>query len=63
MRAMLPFLVFATPLAAQAPDAATLARRVDSLATSAIAQGPLAGLSIVIARGDRILVADERPEV
>ena len=57
MRAILPLLLLATPLAAQAPDAATLARRVDSLATSAIANGPLAGLAIVVARGDRIQVA------
>ena len=57
MRVMLPLLILAMPVAAQAPDPATLARRVDSLATSAIEQGPLAGLGIVVARGDRILVA------
>lgn len=50
-------LLLVSPLAAQAPDAVTLARRVDSLATSAIEKGPLAGLGIAIARGDRILVA------
>ena len=54
MRILLPFLLLASRLAAQTPDAVTLARRVDSLATSAIASGPLAGLSIAIARGDRI---------
>ena len=56
-RPLLGLLLLASRLAAQAPDAATLARRVDSLATSAIANGPLAGLSIVVGRGDRILVA------
>ena len=57
MRILLPFLLLASRLAAQTPDAVTLARRVDSLATSAIASGPLAGLSIAIARGDRIVFA------
>jgi CubicO group peptidase (beta-lactamase class C family) len=56
----LPFLLgsVVAPLMAQTPpDAATLARRVDSLAADALQGGPLAGLSIVITRGDRVLVA------
>jgi len=56
----LPFLLGAAvaPLVAQTPpDAATLARRVDSLAADALQGGPLAGLSIVITRGDRVLLA------
>ena len=58
MRLVLPLLLFATGAAAQsAPDAVTLARRVDSLATNAIEKGPLAGLAIVVARGDRIQLA------
>lgn len=57
MRGIALLLLVATPLAAQAPDAVTLARRVDSLATNAIKNGPLAGLAIVVARGDKILVA------
>ncbi|HEX9166932.1 MAG TPA: serine hydrolase domain-containing protein, partial [Gemmatimonadales bacterium] len=48
--------VLAAPAAAQVPDSVVL-RRVDSLAAAAIAQGPLAGLSIAVARGDRIVVA------
>lgn len=57
MRGLL-LLLGAAPLAAQtAPAPATLVRRVDSLATSAIANGPLAGLSIAITRGDQVLLA------
>lgn len=58
MRPTFVLLFLAAPLAAQkAQDAATLARQVDSLATSAIEKGPLAGLGIVVARGDRVLIA------
>jgi CubicO group peptidase (beta-lactamase class C family) len=57
MRNLLALLVLTSPVAAQAPDAPTLVRWVDSLATSAITKGPLAGLAIVVARGDRILLA------
>ena len=56
-RPLLWLLLLASPLAAQGPDAVTLARRVDSLAISAITNGPLAGLAIAVARGDRIQVA------
>jgi len=55
--ALLVMLATAPAAAQTAPDPATLARRVDSLATSAIEKGPLAGLSIVVMRGDRVLVA------
>ena len=58
MRPLLPLLFLSSIATAQsAPDAVTLARRVDSLATSAIEKGPLAGLAIVVARGDRIQLA------
>jgi CubicO group peptidase (beta-lactamase class C family) len=42
---------------AQAPSDEVVLRRVDSLAAAAVAQGPLAGLSIVVARGDRVVLA------
>lgn len=58
MRSTLALLLLAAPIEAQqGPDALTLARQVDSLASSAIEKGPLAGLAIVVARGDRILLA------
>lgn len=49
-------LALVAPASAQVPDSLVL-RRVDSLAAAAIAQGPLSGLSIVVARGDRIVLA------
>lgn len=53
---LMAVLALVTPASAQAPDSLVL-RRVDSLAAAAIAQGPLAGLSIAVARGDRIVMA------
>jgi CubicO group peptidase (beta-lactamase class C family) len=47
----------AAPLMGQAPADSVVLRRVDSLATVALTQGPLAGLSIAVARGDRIVLA------
>jgi CubicO group peptidase (beta-lactamase class C family) len=56
-RPLLWLLLLASPAAAQGPDPVTLARQVDSLATSAIEKGPLAGLGIAVARGDKLLLA------
>ena len=55
-RAVVAAMLGASTLVAQAPARATVIRQIDSLATAALRNGPVAALSIAVVKGRDTLV-------
>src|SRR5437764_7103602 len=55
-RAVVAAMLGASTLVAQAPARATIVRQIDSLATAALRNGPVAALSIAVVKGRDTLV-------